>query len=91
MLLCLVFQSSNSSTQPYESHQQAFALCTKLLVGVVSLSVSEVILYWLRYVWGSSVEIGNLFDTGHSNIMFITITNYAYLYDLDIPFPWLLF
>ena len=34
-----VFESSNGGALSYESCQQAFALCTKLLVGVVSLSI----------------------------------------------------
>ena len=33
------FKSSDGGTQSYESHRQAFTLCKKLLVGVVSLSV----------------------------------------------------
>ena len=34
-----VFESSDGGTQSYESCRQVFALCTKLLVGVVSLSI----------------------------------------------------
>ena len=36
---CPVFESSDSGTQSYERGRQVFALCTKVLVGVVLLSV----------------------------------------------------
>ena len=39
LIQCLVFESSDGGAQSYESRRQAFALCTKLLVGVVSLSI----------------------------------------------------
>ena len=34
-----VFESNDGGAQSYERHRQVFTLCTKLLVGVVSLPV----------------------------------------------------
>ena len=40
LIQCLVIESSDGGAQSYESSRQASALCKKLSVGVVSLSVS---------------------------------------------------